>query len=87
MMIEELEYYRKLLLRANREIRILTKSEAYAEAYNRLIAIPGIGMITAMTILTEAVTPDRFTGLRRFISYLDSFLPWMILARTRMLAR
>ena len=70
MMIEELEHYRKLLLRANREIRILTKSEAYAEAYNRLIAIPGIGMITAMTILTEAVTPDRFTGLRRFISYL-----------------
>lgn len=70
MLIDGLLYNRQLLLRANREIRKLSKSETYREYYNLLISIPGIGMITGMTILTEIVTPDRFSSLKKFLSYI-----------------
>ena len=40
------------------------------DLYNLLIGIPGIGMITAMTVLTEIVDPQRFSSLKKFLSYL-----------------
>lgn len=70
MLIDELLHYRQLLLKANRAIRELSRSEAYKKAYGLLVGIPGIGLITAMTVLTEIVSPDRFSSLKKFLSYL-----------------
>ena len=70
VLIFELLHQRETLLKINRLVRELSKSEAYKEAYGRLIRIPGIGLITAMTILTEIISPDRFSSQKKFIAYL-----------------
>lgn len=69
-LIEELLGLRGRILKINRAIRYLTKTEAYCKMYGLLIGIPGIGMITAMTILTEVVSPDRFSSQKKFIAYI-----------------
>lgn len=70
LLIEELLFHRQLLLRTNRAVRELSMSQPYKEYYELLIGIPGIGLVTAMTVLTEIVTPERFTSLKGFVNYL-----------------
>ena len=70
MEIEELLHLRGMVLKINRSIREMSRSDVYKDQYNLLIGIPGIGMITAMTVLTEIVDPQRFSSLKKFLSYL-----------------
>ena len=58
--ISVLTYLNSLLLQKTRQIRALAKSEFYKENVILLISIPGIGLLTAMLILTEIENIDRF---------------------------
>lgn len=61
---------RKLLLEATRKIRELSRTERYAENYDLLISIPGIGAKVAMCILTEIYDVSRFRNEKQFASYI-----------------
>lgn len=60
LLVQEAEQQRTLLLEVLRQIRVLACSEKYAQNVALLCTIPGIALITAMTILTEIENIDRF---------------------------
>lgn len=70
LLLDQVELFRKSLLKANRLLRQLSKDPVYAERYSILISIPGIGMKTAMCLLTEIDDISRFNNQREFASYL-----------------
>jgi transposase len=51
--VEKVERLRALLLRANRDLRELEKSDLYRHRMELLRGIPGIGLITGLTFLLE----------------------------------
>jgi transposase len=67
--IREVEEHRKLLLLTTRQIKSLSASEKYASNVELLRTIPGIGLLTAMTLLTEIETIDRFENTDHFAGY------------------
>jgi transposase len=67
--IQEIEEQRKLLLLVTRQIRTLSAREKYASNVNLLLTIPGIGLITTMTLLTEMETVERFEDTDHFAAY------------------
>lgn len=69
-LLEKIEMSRKDLLRVTGRIRELSKEERYSSDYENLISIPGIGLITAMTLLTEIGDIRRFRNEKEFASYL-----------------
>jgi transposase len=69
IMLNAVEELRKLLLLITRQIRTLSMSEKYASNVNLLKTIPGIGLITAMTFLTEIETVERFENTDHFAAY------------------
>lgn len=70
LMIEELKLFRKLEAKVLRAIRTMAKSAKYDQHYNNLTSIPGVGLITAMTILTEIGSEiKRFGSLDQLASY------------------
>jgi transposase len=69
IMIQEVEEQRKLLLLVNRHIKALSTSEKYAANVRLLESIPGIGLLTAITLLTEMETIDRFKDTDHFAAY------------------
>jgi transposase len=59
-----------------RKIRLLSRSEKYSRNVALLSAIPGIALITAMTILTEIENIDRFenpTHLAGFVGLVPNY--------------
>lgn len=60
---------RAMLLKINREIRELSMTTAYKEDVELLISIPGIGTLTAMIMLTELETINRFKDFPSLCSY------------------
>lgn len=66
MIVEDIVYYRKRLLEANKQIRQLADSEKYTDMYTILLSVPGIGLITAMTMLTEIGEIKRFNSFAKF---------------------
>lgn len=64
------ESLRSQLLRLNKAIRDLLKEERYENRSKILLAIPGIGIITAMTYLTEIVEEQRFECFDKLNSYI-----------------
>ena len=69
-LLRNLLFLRTELLAISRRIRKLAQSDRYKPAYDRLIEIPGIGLIVAMTILTEIGDIRRFRNTDQFRSYL-----------------
>lgn len=61
---------RKKLLSVTREVRKIAKSERYKKVYDLLVGIPGIGPITAMTIISELENIQRFKSLDKLCSYI-----------------
>ena len=70
VLLDEADSLRKDLLKATRMIRELSRSEKYAASVELMMSIPGIGMISAMTILTEVADFSRFGNERQFASYM-----------------
>jgi transposase len=69
IMLQAIEELRKILLLTIRHITALSKTEKYAANVNLLKTIPGIGLITAMTLLTEIETIERFKDTDHFAGY------------------
>jgi transposase len=63
------EFLRGKLLKVNRQIRSLAKEPKYAKRIKCLRSIPGIGLIVAITFLSELDTIKRFRNLDRLCSY------------------
>lgn len=70
VLLDELIHLRELIVRVTREIRSLSQSDGYREAAAHLRSIPGVGLLTAMTLLTELVEIERFKTLDHLASYL-----------------
>jgi transposase len=68
-LLKELLFLRELITRLTRQIRLLSHQESYSRRVRLLCTIPGISIITAMTLLTELVTIDRFRSLDELASY------------------
>ncbi len=60
LMIRQAEEQRALLLDTTQKVRDLSRTEKYAHNMKLLRTIPGIGLITAITLLTEIVDISRF---------------------------
>jgi transposase len=69
-LLRNLLFLRSELLVISRRIRKLAQSDRYKPAYDRLVDIPGIGFVVAMTILTEIGDISRFRNTDQFRSYL-----------------
>jgi transposase len=68
--INQCKQLRQGLLEITREIRKLSKTEAYRKRMKLLTNIKGIGLIIAMVILTELETITRFKKLDRLCAYI-----------------
>jgi transposase len=72
-MIGQLELLRKTLLEVNRSIRSMQESEKYHRQVDLLRTIPGIGSLSAITILTELDDIHRFSNFRQLNSYVGLY--------------
>jgi len=70
ILISECKNLRSSILKVTREIRELSQTKTYQEQVILLKTIPGIGLLTAMTILTELESIDRFTNLDKLCGYI-----------------
>ena len=70
LLLEQVELFRKNMLRATRQIRSLSGEVRYYNAYTNLISIPGIGINTAICLLMEIDDIFRFRDEKQFASYL-----------------
>lgn len=71
LLCDEVESTRQSILKVTREIRRLSRSDKYRENYELLVSAPGVGLIVAMSILTELDNdPMRFPNERAFVSFL-----------------
>ena len=64
------EQLRTVLLEVNMKIRMLSKTERMAENYELITSVPGIGITTAMLMLTEIGDIDRFENSDHFASFI-----------------
>jgi transposase len=69
VMITEVKHLRSSLLSVNRKIREMSRSEAYGTSAKLLMRIPGIGLITAMILLTELEDIHRFNNINQLCSF------------------
>jgi transposase len=69
LQIQQVEEMRKLLLLVTRQIKSLAANEKYASNVKLLRTMPGIGLITAMTLLTEIESVERFEDTDHFAAY------------------
>lgn len=69
VLLRELVYLREVLADVTKAVRDLAWKEPYATPVALLLTIPGIGLVTAMTLATELVTIDRFRQLDHLASF------------------
>ncbi|MBP3286365.1 MAG: IS110 family transposase [Prevotella sp.] len=70
LLIRQVEVLRGTLLEATRQLRKMSQAERYKHRHDLLRTIPGIGIITAMCILTEVCDVKRFRNENEFAAYL-----------------
>lgn len=70
ILIQELEHISDLKKQVATQIRSLMKHERYGGPIKLLFTIPGIGLITAMTFLTEVGDTSRFSRLDQLCNYI-----------------
>jgi len=61
---------RKSVLRVTKQINELSKTKEYKEQVILLRSIPGIGLLTAMTLLTELETINRFENFDKLCGFI-----------------
>jgi transposase len=67
--LDELNHLRRIIAALNKNIRALSRTDEYCENVRLLRTVPGISILTAMTILTELYTITRFKSLDQLASY------------------
>lgn len=70
LLISTSEDLRATILQANRKIRSMSESETYVTKAKLLRTIPGIGLLTAMILLTEIETITRFSNFDKPCSFI-----------------
>ena len=71
LLCDQVENTRKAILKVTREIRRLSTTDRYKENYDLLFTVPGLGLITSMSMLTELDNDIvRFPNERNFVSML-----------------
>lgn len=70
ILLHQAKNLRESLLSLTRHIRTLSKTEKYKLYAELLQSVPGVGLITAMSILTEIFRIDRFSDLDHLCSYI-----------------
>lgn len=68
--LDTVTHLRSTLLKINKQLREIAKSEAYIQQVNYLRSIPGIGLIVSMTLLSELGDIKRFKSLDTLCSYI-----------------
>ena len=63
------QYYREQVLELTRVLRQIPKDSHYGKLIELLNTIPGVGLITAVTLIAEIDDINRFKTLDRFCSY------------------
>ena len=67
--VEVVEFLRTKQYQIFKKIKELSQNESYKKHTELLISIPGIGLITAMSFLTEIEDISRFKNLDKFCSF------------------
>jgi transposase len=67
--LESVKHKRSLQLRITRQIRELSQSPEYRENVELLTSVPGIGVLTAMTVLLELEDISRFKNFDNLCSF------------------
>lgn len=70
LLLKRLEYYQQEQLELDRAIKTLSRSQRYAAACKQLRQLPGVGLLVAMTFLTEMGDLNRFNNRREVAAYL-----------------
>lgn len=73
-LIEEIIHLRATLLKITQQVRVLSRTDYYKENVRLLLSVPGVALVTAMTILTELETILRFGNMDQLCSYIG-FVP------------
>jgi transposase len=69
-LLRDFRHHRNELVETNLFLRKLSKSPAYKKQFQLLTLAPGVGLITAMTLLLEIYDFERFSSAEKFGSYL-----------------
>lgn len=67
--LKHLKFLRKEILELTRQIRKISKEEEYSKIYNSIISAPGVGCITAMTLISEISDINRFGSMNKLASF------------------
>jgi len=67
--IDSVEFFRKKQYQVLKQIKELSQSERYKKNGELLLSIPGIGLVTAMSFLTEIEDILRFENIDKFCSF------------------
>ncbi len=70
VLISECKNLRTSILKVTKQVRELSQTTTYQKQVTLLESVPGIGLITAMTILTELETIDRFNNIDKLCGYI-----------------
>lgn len=70
LVIEEFEYIRNHVKSVDKILLQLISTDKYSHSMKLLLAIPGIGRLTAITLLVELGSIKRFSSAEKFASYL-----------------
>jgi len=70
LLLTESKHLRASILAVNRDIRALSKTDAYKKQVILLQSIPGIALLTAMLVLTELETITRFPNIDKTCSFI-----------------
>ena len=76
LMLDEYLHLRDAKLNVERQVRALARTGCYKKPVECLLSLYGIGLVTAMTLLTELETVTRFKTLDQLCSYIG-FVPSM----------
>jgi transposase len=69
ILLDQSKHLRTSVLQVTKQIRNLAKTDSYKIQQELLRSIPGIGFLSAMVILTEIETIDRFTTLDQLCGF------------------
>jgi transposase len=72
-MIEQFELLRGSLLKVNLDIRLLQNCDKYKSLMTLLLSIPGIGPLTALTLILEIADIKRFGNFRQLNSFVGLY--------------
>jgi transposase len=67
--LDTTEFLRKKLLKVTRSLRLLNKNREYSNLLRLLQSVPGVGLIMAVTLLSELGNFNRFKKLDQLCSY------------------